>query len=101
MSHSLFYDVPFDGTLSFEEWCNTNGAALFINDEGETMKTRFLMWMCRRVMPKSLIYFAANQLGAEVTTGKYGTTVVPELKFMDALKRFSDDHHVHVQKGAS
>jgi len=34
------------------------------------------------------------QLGAEVTTGKYGNTIVPELTFMDAVKRFGDDHKI-------
>ena len=45
-----------------------------------------------RCLPKKLIYFCAMQLGAEVTTGKYSNTVVPELTLMDAIKRFSDEH---------
>jgi len=45
-------------------------------------------------LPKKLIYFCAMQLGVEVTTGKYSNTVVPELTFMNAVKRFGDDYKI-------
>lgn len=38
--------------------------------------------------PKRLVYFAAIRLGVNATTGKYSTQVVPDLTFMDALKRW-------------
>lgn len=42
------------------------------------------------VLPKSIIYWAAIRLGAHATTGEYGNQVVPELHFMDALKRWEN-----------
>jgi len=41
-------------------------------------------------LPKKLIYFCAMQLGAIVTTGEYSSTIVPDLTFMEAVKRYSD-----------
>lgn len=43
-----------------------------------------LAWL----MPKRLAYWCAIRVGAHATTGQYGNTVVPELPFMDALKRW-------------
>ncbi len=39
-------------------------------------------------MPKWLVYFCAIRLIAHATTGEYGSTIVPELTGMDALKRW-------------
>lgn len=39
-------------------------------------------------LPKSLVYWCAIRLGAHATTGEFSNTVVPELSFMDALKRW-------------
>ena len=47
-----------------------------------------------KFMPRKFIYFAAIHLGAKVTTGKYGSTIVPELLFMEAIKRFGDDNNI-------
>lgn len=44
-------------------------------------------WLAHK-LPRRLVYFAAIRLGAEVTTGRWGNTVVPELRFMDAIKRW-------------
>lgn len=41
-------------------------------------------------LPPELIYHAAIRLGAHATTGPYSDTVVPELEFMEALKRWED-----------
>lgn len=49
-------------------------------------KERVLLWLARK-MPRSLRYWATIVAGAEATTGKYGNTIVPELKFVDVLKR--------------
>lgn len=42
------------------------------------------------MLPRVIVYWAMVNVGAEVTTGKYENTVVPELTFMDALKRFDE-----------
>jgi antirestriction protein ArdC len=44
-----------------------------------------LAWKC----PRWLVYWCAIRLGCHATTGQYGTTIVPEITFMDALKRWS------------
>ena len=51
------------------------------------MVNRFYSWLSFR-LPRKLVYFCAVRLFAEVTTGKYSSTVVPELTVIDALKRF-------------
>lgn len=42
-------------------------------------------------LPKSVAYWAAIRVGANATTGKYATQVVPELTFMDAIRRWDYD----------
>lgn len=44
-------------------------------------------WVAYR-LPRRVVYFAAIRLGAHATTGEYDTTMVPELKFVDALERW-------------
>jgi len=39
-------------------------------------------------MPKWLAYYCTVRVGANATTGKHSTQVVPKLYFMDALKRW-------------
>lgn len=39
-------------------------------------------------LPRKLIYFSAIRLGVNATIGEYENTVVPELTFIDALKRW-------------
>ena len=51
------------------------------------MKERILMWIAWR-MPRSLAYWCAIRLGAHATQGQWGDQVVPDLTFMDALKRW-------------
>ena len=55
------------------------------------MKTNIMIWICSK-LPKTLVYYCANNLVAYSTTGKYSTTIVPELTAMDALKRYADDN---------
>lgn len=43
------------------------------------------------LLPKQLVYFCFMHVMAYSTTGKYGSTVVPELSGMDAIKRYGDD----------
>ena len=54
----------------------------------EVMKEKLMMWIAWK-MPKWLVYQCAIRLGANATTGKYGSQIVPDLNFMDALKRWS------------
>jgi hypothetical protein len=51
------------------------------------MSDKFWQWVAAR-LPKRLVYFASIRLIAYATTGKYGTTIVPELSAMDALQRW-------------
>ena len=46
-------------------------------------------WLSFRI-PRKLAYFAAIRVGANATQGKWGTTEVPALTFMDALERWED-----------
>jgi hypothetical protein len=39
-------------------------------------------------MPRKLAYWCAVRVISYGTVGKYGSTIVPELKAMDALKRW-------------
>ena len=48
---------------------------------------RFWLWMAHR-MPRNLVYWCAIRLGAHATQGEYSTQIVPDLRFMDALKRW-------------
>jgi len=41
-----------------------------------------------QLLPKSVVMWAFIRVGAHATTGEYGSTVVPELSMMDALKRW-------------
>lgn len=45
-----------------------------------------LAWL----VPRRLAYWCAIRIGAHATTGEYGHTIVPELTFMDALKRWEE-----------
>jgi hypothetical protein len=50
---------------------------------------RFWRWIAFK-LPRPLVMWATVRLGAHATQGKYGTTIVPELTFMDALKRWDE-----------
>lgn len=43
-----------------------------------------LTWL----MPRKLVYWCAIRLGANATQGEYSNQIVPELNFMDAIKRW-------------
>ena len=47
----------------------------------------FWQWLAYR-LPRRVVYWVLIRVGAEVTTGQHGNTIVPELTFMDALERF-------------
>ena len=57
------------------------------------MKNRevdFWYWVADH-LPKRLVYFCFMHVMAYATTGKYGSTIVPDLTGMDAIKRYGDD----------
>lgn len=53
----------------------------------EVMKEKVQMWVAWK-MPRWLVKWCAVRLGANATQGKYSNQIVPELYFMDALKRW-------------
>lgn len=50
-------------------------------------KERFLMWIAFH-LPRSVTYWAAINVGAHATTGAYENQVMPELTYVEALKRW-------------
>ena len=51
------------------------------------MSKKIQIWIVWK-LPRWLIKWAAVRLIAEATTGEYSSTVVPELRAMEALKRW-------------
>lgn len=63
-----------------------------LKDWWDTRKLKLQMWIANH-LPRWLVYWAAIRLMAHATTGKYDTTIVPELNAIDALKRWEDPAH--------
>jgi len=40
------------------------------------------------LLPRSIVYWAAIRLGCHATQGQYSDQVVPDLSFVEALKRW-------------
>jgi len=51
------------------------------------MKDKFCRWLAG-ILPDRIVMWCAIQVGAYATQGKYSKQVVPDLMFMDALKRW-------------
>lgn len=47
---------------------------------------RWVAWK----LPHRLVMWCGYRIGAHATTGQYGNQVVPELNFMDAMKRWGE-----------
>ena len=45
---------------------------------------RWVVWR----LPRQLVMRCAMRIGANATTGKYSNQDVPDLRFMDAMKRW-------------
>lgn len=43
-----------------------------------------IVWL----LPRKLVYWCAIRVGAHATQGEFSNQIVPELRFMDALKRW-------------
>lgn len=54
---------------------------------------KFTQWLAHR-LPNRLRYFAAIDVVAYATTGKYGNTVVTDLTAMEAIRRFEKDKNI-------
>jgi len=50
----------------------------------------FWYWFVRKI-PKKMVYFCFMHVMAYSTTGKYRSSIVPELSGMDAIERYHDD----------
>lgn len=51
------------------------------------MMEKIVRWICW-CLPKTIVYWCAIRLGCNATQGDYSNQVVPDLKFIDALKRW-------------
>jgi hypothetical protein len=58
-----------------------------IQDEDLTMQAAEIL--AYRLPPK-IVYFAAIRLGAHATVGEYESQIVPDLLFMDAVRRWDE-----------
>ena len=47
-----------------------------------------LMLKLAWLLPRKLVYWCAIRVGANATQGKWSNQIVPDLNFMDALKRW-------------
>ncbi len=58
-----------------------------------TREVGFWYWLVD-LLPKKLVYFCFMHVMAYSTTGDYGSTIVPELSGIDAIKRYGDDNGI-------
>lgn len=54
------------------------------------LSERVLMWIAWH-LPRKVVYWCSIRLMANETQGPYSSQIVPELKAMDALERWSTD----------
>ena len=54
-----------------------------------TIKEKLLVWLAYKT-PRKLAYWCAVRVMAHATAGKYGDTIVPELRAMEALRRWEE-----------
>lgn len=52
-----------------------------------SFKEKIIIWISWH-LPKSIAYWATIRVGVHATTGEYSNQIVPELPFVDALKRW-------------
>ena len=55
--------------------------------------TKMWFWIVG-LLPKKLVYFCFMHVMAYSTTGKYGTTIIPDLTGMEAAKRYEVDKKI-------
>lgn len=54
-----------------------------IKDMRDKIAMKIAWWL-----PRDVVYWCTIRLGCHATQGQYGSQVVPDLLFMDALKRW-------------
>jgi hypothetical protein len=54
----------------------------------------FWYWVVKWLVPNKVKYFCFMHIMAYSTTGKYGTTIVPEITGLDAIKRYGNDKKI-------
>ncbi len=57
------------------------------------MEVNLWYWLVDR-LPKKLVYFCFMKVMVYATTGKYGTTEVPKLTGMEAVKRYGEGYKI-------
>lgn len=57
-------------------------------------EVNFWYWLVKWIVPKRVKYFCFMHIMAYSTTGKYSSTIVPELTGMIAIKRYGDDKRI-------
>jgi hypothetical protein len=57
---------------------------------GDTVVERLTIWIAWH-LPKELVKWCVIRAGVHATTGQYAATVVPQIAFVDVLKRWYDD----------
>ena len=55
--------------------------------EDINMLEKVVMWIAWH-LPKPIVYWCAIRVGCNATQDQWSNQIVPELKFMDALKRW-------------
>lgn len=50
----------------------------------------FWYWLVSK-LPKKIVYFSFMHVMAYSTTGKYSSTIAPDLTGMEAIKRYRND----------
>jgi len=73
---------------------------VLIRDWLHKLRDENLLRLAQR-LPARLIYWSMIVGISHATVGKYGTTVVPDLAAMDALKRYGQDHNLYGRGPAS
>ena len=52
-------------------------------------RERLMMWIAWH-LPRDLVMWCYIRVGANATTGKYEREIVPEVRMMDALQRWTE-----------
>jgi hypothetical protein len=55
------------------------------------LKERATMWLVWR-LPRAIVMWCAIRVAAHATTGRWSHQVVPDLRMMDAIKRWDESH---------
>ncbi len=62
--------------------------AWHIKERVRRLREKLLMWIAWH-LPRDLVMWCYVRVGAHATTGKFGGEIVPEVRMMDALQRWT------------